>query len=155
MELIRNLQEGEFGLEGEAYFQHFSTYIKVYADEEANEAYIKICAEYMNSLDANIIEALCKASIRYCNDFLKMTGQPERGFAQLGDVLKLIQPNSLIVPDPENGNEPVVHLELECEWEVEHGMEWLVRSGEVLYVGGFNDVNEWGNYSEKASYNYA
>jgi len=155
MELIRNLREGEFGLEGESYFQRFSTYIKVYADEEANEAYIKICAAYMNSLESNIIEALCKASIRYCDDVLKMTGQAERVFSQPCDVLQLIQPSSLIVPDPENGSDPVVHLELECEWEDEHGMEWLVRDGEVLYVGSFNDVNEWGNYSVKESYNYA
>jgi len=155
MELIRNIHKGEFGLEGEVYFELFAQYFSVYAEDEVDSAYIEACAVSMNSLSEAAIEALCQAAIRYCNDFLHMVGQPKKHFENLKDILSIVQPSSLIVPYPENGTETVVHLELNCDWEIEHGMEWLVRNNEVLYVGGFNDVHEWGDYSEKESYNYA
>ena len=34
-------------------------------------------------------------------------------------------------------------MELNCEWEPEYGMEWVVRSGKVLYSGGFIDTYPW------------
>jgi len=47
-----------------------------------------------------------------------------------------------------------VHLELKCSWEVEHGMEWLIRNDKVQYVGAFEGLDEWENYSCKQPGNY-
>lgn len=62
---------------------------------------------------------------------------------------------SLIVPDPEQGDEAVIHLSLNCEWDREHGMEWIVRGGEVLYVGPFHGEDPWRDFTVKEPWNYA
>ena len=33
-------------------------------------------------------------------------------------------------------NVPTFQMELSCEWEIEHGMEWVVRGDDVAFVGG-------------------
>lgn len=155
MELIKNPKDGKYGLEGEVFFGLFNEYIDFAAEEYVGLDYVTRCAQYLNVLNETVIEDLCAASIRYCNEFLSEVGEEVKSFPHQRDVLSLIYPSVLIVPEPENGDEPVVHLELNCEWEEEHGMEWIVRGDKVLYVGAFNGQNPWGDYSTKDFWNYA
>lgn len=62
-------------------------------------------------------------------------------------VLEYVNPILLIIEKPE-GEGIVLHLELNCDWEEEHGMEWLIRDDEVLYVGSFDGVLAWDEKEE-------
>ena len=155
MELFTNVKSVDDGLEGQVFFSLFDKYIDFSAYDSTDIEYVTRCAGYLNALSEPVVGELCRASIRYCNDFLNAVGEKEREFEDDRDVLGLIYPAALIVPNPENGDEPVIHLELNCVWEEEHGMEWVVRGDKVLYVGGFNDEDPRGDYSEKESWNYA
>ena len=154
MELIKNIEKGEFGLEGEVFFRKFDKYIAL-SIEDDNIKFAQKCAEYLDALTDEIVEILCEASIRYCNSFLDAIGEPARTFERKLDVLELICPSILLIPYPENQNEPVIHLELNCEWDPEHGMEWVVRENKVLYVGAFNGEDPWSEFSQKETWNYA
>lgn len=154
-ELIKDVTtEGRWALQGQVFFALFDRYIPFVVEDAATVEYVTQCAEYLNSWSDETIDALCLACIRYCNDFRDMVGEDLIEFASPRDVLKLIHPSSLIVPNPEHP-EPVAQLELNCDWEEEHGMEWILRGTEVLYVGGFNSQNPWGNFLPKKSWNYA
>lgn len=153
--MIKNIQQTKYGLEGDCYFSLFDRDIRVSIDEDTNEEYANRCIEYLNSLSEEVVLKLCLASIRYCNDFLSMIGEEEKIFEKPTDVLSLIYPSVLIIPVPKNGHEPVIDMELNCEWEIEHGMEWIIRADNVLYVGAFNGENPWGDFSEKDCWNYA
>ncbi|WP_252106593.1 MULTISPECIES: hypothetical protein [unclassified Halomonas] len=153
MECIRGLNEGEFGLEGEVYSALFERYFSL-VSEEHDVDFIQRCAAHFDTLEAPIIDHLCRSSIRYCDAFLSEIGEPLIEFATPRDVLKLITPSVMIVPYPEQST-PVVHLELECQWEPEHGMEWIIRENQVLYVGPFNGENPWQGFSPKAAWNFA
>lgn len=155
MEVIRNIKLTEFELEGEVFFKCFNKYISLFVDDGEDAEYAQICAKYLNELTDPVIIRLCEASIRYCNDFLDAVGEPLKTFEKAIDVLKLISPSVLIVPYPENGDEPVIHLELNCEWEPEHGLEWIVRADKVLYVGAFNGEYPWDEFSSGDLGNYA
>lgn len=154
MEIIKNIIEGEFWLEGEVFFNLFNKDIAL-SVEDTGISFAKKCAEYLNNLPHEVIEHLCEASIRYCNKFLEAIGEPKKEFNKPSDVLPLIHPGVLIVPDPEISDNPVIHLELNCEWEEEHGMEWVIRDNKVLYVGAFNGDDPLSDFSEKQSWNYA
>ena len=117
--------------------------------------YIEKCADYLNSLSDEVIDRLCEASIRYCNDFCDMVGEEPKKFENIRDVLKLIQPNGLSIPKPKDENTPVIDLELNCDWEEEHGMQWIIRNNQVLYVGAYNGEDPWGDYTTKKVWNYA
>jgi len=153
MELIRSIEEGEYGIEGEVFFGEFNKFITLFVEDD-NITFAEKCAVYLNQISPEIISRLCEASIRYCNDFLECIGEPIRLFEKPQDVLKLIYPSVLIVPYPEH-NDPVIHLELNCEWEQEHGMEWIIRNNSVLYVGAFNGEDPWSDFSENCEWNYA
>jgi hypothetical protein len=157
LDLLKNLTtDGPWPLQGEAYSSLFARYIKfAVEDEEVPVEYVELCVNYFNSLQEPMINDLCAASIRYCNAFLEATGQEKRIFKNLRDVLSFIYPSTLIVPGPLNGMEPVLHMELNCDWEPEHGMEWIVRGNQVLYVGAFNGEDPWRDYLKKETWNYA
>ncbi len=142
-------------MEGQVFFTLFNKYIELNSDDSANIAYVELCARNLNELSSPVIDHLCQSSINYCNDFLRLVGEKERNFSDIREVLSLINPCTLLVPAPLNINEPIVHLELYCEWEVEHGMEWIVRADKVMYVGALNGENVWADYSVRESWNYA
>lgn len=154
MELIRNTKAGEFGIEGEVYFGLFDTYIALMVEDDAL-SYTQKCAAYLNELSESLVKELCEASIRYCNSFLDAIGEPTKQFKKAEDVLKHIYPSMLIVPFPEGVDDPVIHMELNCSWEGEHGMEWVIRGNKVLYVGAFNGEDPLGDFSPKQEWNYA
>jgi hypothetical protein len=154
-ELIRNWHEGSHGPEAEVYFRLFEQYIRLYNWDGAEKEYAHACAVYLNSVNDEVVDQLCQASIRYCNDFLEAIGEVPRQFNQPRDVLALIYPSSLSIPNPDGRDEAVVHLELNCEWEEEHGMEWVVRGNKVLYVGAYNGENPWSDFEPKEAWNFA
>ncbi|TVV43150.1 hypothetical protein [Thalassolituus sp. C2-1] len=156
MELIKNIYQGQLDPpEGEVWFGLFDKYISFAIEDSADIEYATKCAEYLNNLSEEIIRNICEASIRYCNSFLDAICEPTIEFNNYKDVLPKIYPSTLLIPDPENGDEPIVHMELNCEWEPEHGMEWIVRGKEVLYVGAFNGTYPWAEISKSDSWNYA
>ncbi|MEN1936119.1 hypothetical protein AAIE21_11005 [Paenibacillus sp. 102] len=153
---IKNLKANEYSeLEGEAYFELFDQNILVYIDQDADIEYAELCITYLNSLSEELINKLCKASIRYCNEFLDDIGEDIIEFSKPTDVLPYITPNTICIPKPKNKSEPVIDLELNCTWEEEHGMEWIIRSEKVMYVGAFNGINPYGDCDVGKDWNYA
>ncbi|OAB42384.1 DUF6985 domain-containing protein [Paenibacillus glacialis] len=152
--LLRNIKNVDGGLEGEVYFKIFNKYISFSADE-VDMNYVEKCANYLNALPDDVIDGLSEASIRYCNAFLDMIGEEAQVFENARDVFKSIYPSSLNISAPEQGDKPVIDMELNCTWEEEHGMQWIVRDDKVLYVGAYNGEDPWGDYTEKDEWNYA
>lgn len=153
---IKNLKTNEyFELEGEAYLELFDQNIKVYIDQESDIEYAELCITYLNTLSEGLINEICKASIRYCNEFLDDIGEDIIDFSKPTDVLSHITPNTICIPYPDNKTEPVIDLELNCKWEEEHGMEWIIRNGKVMYVGPYNGVNPYGDCDIGKDWNYA
>ena len=157
IELLKDVLEtpdGPFSVEGRVYCRPFDRYVAFAVENSASMDYVRRCAEHLDTLPEATLAALCEATIRYCNEFRVLVGEAPLGFESPRAVLALVDPNTLLIPDEERA-EPVVHLELNCDWDLEHGLEWIVRGGRVLYVGGFNGGNPWGEYREKASWNFA
>lgn len=154
-ELIRYAAESPERKEDKVYFALFEKYINLYNWDGASSEYEYACATYLNNLSDAVIDHLCEAAIRYCNDFLYAIGEAPKQFETSRDVLALIYPSSLSIPNPEGRNEPVIHMELNCEWEEEHGMEWVVRDDRVLYVGAYNGEDPWSDFEPKDRWNFA
>lgn len=154
--LLRNITtEGSWPLQGEVFFRLFETYIEFAVEDAATVEYVERCAEYLNSLSETVVDEFCLACIRYREDYSHMIGDDIEELENHRDVLELIEPTTLIVPNPEHGDEAVVHMELNCDWDIEHGIELIVRKDKVLYVGGFNGQSPWSDYSKRQSWNYA
>ncbi|MDP7017186.1 MAG: hypothetical protein QGG36_15380 [Pirellulaceae bacterium] len=155
MNLIRELKPDTFGMEGVVDTLLFATEVGVFIEEGASVDYAQKCADYFNSLPDHVIASLCAAAIRYCNEALDAVGEPLMEFRSDRDVLNIVYPSVLMVPPGNHESAPVIHMELNCDWEEEHGMEWIIRDDEVLYVGQFTGENPLGDFSEKKSWNHA
>jgi hypothetical protein len=103
----------------------------------------------------NLIDSLCEACIRYCNGFLAEVGEGPRTFKSPRTILNSVSPSVLIAPNLEDLDESVIHMEQSCDWEVEHGMEWVIRGNKLLYVGSFTGEDHWAKFLGKDSWNYA
>lgn len=159
MSMIRNVEEYEEEIEGITDFSLLGSEIGVFINEGATIEYAEKCVEHLNSLSDAIIEKLCEFSIRYCESMRKYFGEmdvfiPEN--IKLREILKYIYPGELIIEEPVD-DRIAYHLELNCDWEEEHGLEWVIREDEVLYVGSFNSENPFfsKDYFKNASWNYA
>lgn len=156
MSLLKNIKKTEYGVDAESRINLFDSDISVSMESVEDADFAEECLLYINSLSEEVLTELCEASIRYCNVFLHAVGEPIINFSSPSEVLKLIYPSVLIVPKRHQIYSRVIHIEFNCDWEEEHGMEWLVRDDEVLYVGAFHGQQEWRERSEyKARWNFA
>ena len=155
MEYIKNLKPTEFGIEGEVFFSLFDEYIGIIIEEDSNEEFAGKCAKLLNGLSEPIIDHLCRASELYCNDFLDAIGEPQVQFEANRSVLSKVYPGGLIVPEPNSTQTPVVRMELNCEWEEEHGMEWVIRDDRVYYVGAYTGCDPYDDFESKDGWNFA
>ncbi len=155
MKHIKNLHETEYGTEGEVYFSLFDKFIGLAIKKGATIQFAEQCADLLNNLNERIIAHLCRASELYCNDFLSQIGEPEIEFEDRLSVLGKIYPSELIVPKPNSEVTPVVKMELNCEWEKEHGMEWVIRHDRVYYVGAYEGCDPYGDFEDNDYWNYA
>lgn len=154
--MIKNIRKTDYGIEGEMKFLLFDQEIGVMMDEEVSEEYAISCAEYLNSLSEELIDQLCEASIAYCREFCEDVGEEIPEINGTRDILKYIQPRSLIIEVPKN-EQIVFHMELNCDWEIEHGLEWTIKDGKVMYVGAFECAGGWDeeDYYKNLKWNYA
>ncbi|MEM9772330.1 MAG: hypothetical protein AAF889_12170 [Cyanobacteria bacterium P01_D01_bin.73] len=155
MEIIRNVQEQSGELKGEFFWGFYDKWISVSCIEGNHLEEAVQCANYLNNLPGNVIEDALKASIRYRNDFLLSEELPLSLDNPRG-VLPLILPLDLWVLEPDRGKYPYVLLEWDCEWEVEHGMIWVIRDDSVVYVGAANAAPDpWEDLADYEEGNYA
>jgi len=140
--MLANLKEDEFFFNTNMHFALLNKEIAVMIDKDNPDFdFAEKCMKALNNLSEEVIDKLCACSIKYSEDFCEMVGEEEPEVKTNRDILKYIQPGALIInADEREDYDIVLHLELNCEWEEEHGLEWLIADNEVLYVGSFNDV---------------
>lgn len=159
--MIFDVKSGEFGLEGKVRFDLFNTEIKVIIDDDADLDYAEKCAEALNELSQKTIDDICKAAKSYCLFFLDECDGAEEDMpfevteaTPFREILKCIRPSCLLVHAPE-GQGIGIHLECECGWEIEHGMELTLLDDELVYCGSFEDAHPWDEYVKDEEWNFA
>ncbi|ODP28795.1 hypothetical protein PTI45_01771 [Paenibacillus nuruki] len=158
-EHLTHIQRHEQDWEAQFHSSLFQSEVSVIAydlDISTEQAEVAVLA--FNHLDEHVIASLCQFSWDYCISFCEYVGDVEAPSIQEPlEILKYIKPTALIVEHLPEHTEPIVHVELECDWEVEHGLEWLVRGQQILYVGSFDGVNSLENesYYQNYSLNFA
>lgn len=159
--MITDIQNGEYGIEGRVRFDLFDTEIDVAIDEETDIEYAQKCAEALNSLSEETILNIWKASKNYCLELFEMCdGFSDEIISEITDdtppenIKKYIYPSMLIIDEPED-DRIGFHIECNCEWEPEHGLELTFLDGKLIYAGLFNDCGAWDEYDEDDNMNFA
>lgn len=109
-------------------------------------AYAERCAEYFNHLPEELLNELKKYSLRYYNDMKQYYDDDNPDFpADVNEenIGEHIKARCFIVETPKDADKIAFGVELACEWEPEHGMEWTLNDGKVLYVGDYEGISAW------------
>lgn len=111
-----------------------------------NTEYAEKCLDYFNNLPDEIIDKLKFYSLRYCEDFRQFfdNDAPEvpKNVSE-ESIFNYVKPRIMVVQEPKNAEKLAFGVELRCEWEREHGMEWVFNDGELLYVGDYVGLSPW------------
>ncbi|WP_052723603.1 DUF6985 domain-containing protein [Paenibacillus wulumuqiensis] len=156
-ELLTDVQHHEDYREAQFFSPLFQRNVSVHLmDTETPLEYAAVCAAAFNALNSAQLRQLYRYSRDYCLDFCEYVGETPPEINQPEDILPLIQPLALSIPsisaEEAVQTAPVIHLELDCDWEPEHGLEWLIRDGQILYVGSCEMLQEWQPESYYADY---
>ncbi|MFD1886060.1 DUF6985 domain-containing protein [Paenibacillus wenxiniae] len=117
-------------------------------EAEVPLAYAERCAQAFNAFSPALLQQLYQYSYDYCIDCCEWVGETPPAIEQPEDILHYISPLSMQIPafpapyDAETAD-TIVHLHMDCEWEFEHGMGWLIRGNDILYVSSCDGLPEW------------
>ena len=150
--------------EGKVYCKLWDTEIDVALyDEEVTIEYAEKCAEAMNSMSDELVDAICRAAKQYCLGFLD-----EIGGASLNDIDLTVPVDentppldmlkcfycALIVDAPEDPSRIGYQLSGNCDWEEEHGIEIDILDGRLVYLSEYSGQSPWDDHSDE-EWNYA
>ena len=144
-------------LEGEIYFAEFDKTIQLYlfSQTEATD-YNKKCIRTFFKWSDDLFEKLKKASFDYYQDFVEWVDADDIPKVESSDkVFFYCYPTTMIFDYSEKyPNDTFITVELNCDWEIEHGMQWTVKNNnEIIFVGPFEGVSI--DYADKIETNYA
>lgn len=161
--LIKDLHDTEYGPEGKMRWELFDKEITVSLDEDVDVSYAEKCAEALNNLSEETVNALWEAAKRYCLFFMELCGDEWDDFNEMTmkvteetpaeEIKSQIYPGYLIVDAPE-GDGIGFHLECNCSWEVEHGLEITVLDNKLLYLGAFESRRAWDKFDPEDGWNF-
>jgi len=164
-QLIRDLQVKSLGnvstyIEGRVYCKLWDTEIDVDLYDDVPLEYAEKCAEAMNSMSEDLIDAICRAAKKYCIDFLDAIGGASLNEIDLTipvdentppqEMLKCFEAGSLIVDVPEDPSRIGYQLSGNCDWEEEHGIEIDILDGKLVYLGEYAGESPWSDHSEES-----
>ncbi|MCI9508456.1 MAG: hypothetical protein HFF10_01750 [Angelakisella sp.] len=147
---------------GKVYWPLFRREVKVSfgMNADVSTEYAEKCVSQLLDLDHSGVEQLLQASVRFFYDAERCYGEP---LPFLFEFENMEYPKELNVPtnilpyiipvemyvDKEIPNCFSISLFAECAWEPEHGLQWVVRNGRPLYVGGYDGL---GSHSDENIY---
>ena len=161
--MITDLEKGEFGLEGSFDWELFGEVIDVHLYDDVDVEYAEKCAESLQNLPEETVQAIWEAAKRYCLHFINICGDEWDDWNEMSidvtedmpaeEIKTEIYPSVLIVDKPE-GDGIGFHLECGCTWEVEHGLEITILDGKLVYLGPFESCGAWDNFPPDKVWNF-
>ena len=164
-QVIRDLQIKPLGkvstcIEGRVTCKLWDTEINVDLYDDAPIEYAEKCAEAMNTMSDELIDAICRAAKIYCIEFLDAIGGASLNEIDLTvpvdentpprEMLKCFKIGSLIVDNPEDPSRIGYRLSGNCDWEEEHGIEIDILDGKLVYLGEYAGESPWTDHSEES-----
>lgn len=96
--------------------------------------YAEQCASHFNRLSQESIHKLYEYSLKHCLSYCEYFEEDPPQIKKLNEISYYIEPSCMYVDNPKNSDTAYI-VDLHCAWEPEHGLSWIIRNNEVLYVG--------------------
>ena len=137
--------------------------ITLTCDKKNQIDYAKKCLSYFESMPKQVELRLRKYLFRYFRDYLQYIEEETEEWKNITEenIFEHIQITTLIVSSECRTNIIEFHIEGNCDWEKEHGLEITISDEKILYVGPFENygpnssrlqyvLEKYGYYNENA-----
>lgn len=164
-QLFKDLQVKSLGkvdtyIAGKVYCRLMDKDIDVDLYDDVSLDYAEKCAEAMNSMPEDLIDAICLCAKKYCLDFLDDIGGAELNDIHLSipvdentpprEMLKCFDIGLFTTDVPKDPSRIGYQLSGNCDWEEEHGIEIVILDDRLVYLGEFAGVSPWEDHSEES-----
>lgn len=128
-------------LDDSIYFAAFDKTVRLSSEHEEAE-YDKRCIAAFFAWDETVLTKLRDASFAYYKGYQELT-EFDAGIDSPEKIWEHCDPLSVTCTSSnEDSNSTFISIELNCDWEIEHGMQWIVKNNdEPLYVGPYYGVS--------------
>lgn len=152
--ILTHIQRHEGDWEAQFYSSLFQQHMTVYVlDLETSINKVEQTIQQFNNLRPDLLARLYQFSWDYCKCFCDYVGDQDcPDIQQPSEILQYIQPMALHVETHPDRTDIIIRVELNCDWEVEHGLEWLIRDQQILYVGSCEMPDAWQEISYYQNY---
>lgn len=161
--MITNIHKDDDVTEGNVRWELFDEELEVMIDDGAGIEYAEKCSAALNSLPEDTVKAIWEAAKRYCLHFKDICGDEWDDWNEMNievtretpaERLKSeIYPTVLIVDKPKD-ERIGFHLECNCSWEPEHGLEITILDGKLVYLGAFESRGAWSRFDPDDEWNF-
>ena len=157
MELIKDLKHDE-SLDcqiGTVHSDLFDKDIEIMIEDGVSMEYAELCVSHFNSLNKNIVVKLCDRLYQYYQFMLNECGEDDinqslaefikyevPGNVTPQTILKYVSIQTIVIDKPKK-NVAAYSISGDCAWEIEHGVEIIIHSDKILYVGEFTGIGPW------------
>ena len=140
--VLNTLQEVDGELKGSIYFAKFDKTVSLhfYPDlREQSERYIETFLNWGEDL----FKKLQNSSYKYCQDFQDAIGEVNVEINSSAEIWNHCDPVRIYfesyIQDPSS---TFIDIELNCDWEEEHGMQWLIKNADKpIFVGAYDGIS--------------
>lgn len=161
--MITDIHKGEYDIEGIMRWELFDKEIDVSISDDADIQYAEKCAEALDSLPEETVNAIWKAAKKYCLYIIDLCGDEWEDWNEMSfevteetpaeKIKSEIFPSVLIVDSPED-DRIGYHIECNCSWEPEHGLEITILEGKLVYLGAFEGQDAWSKFDPDYEWNF-
>lgn len=156
--MVRDIKEYDYGIvEGKTDSLKWGNNISLMCDTKEQFPYAEKCLFYLDTMPKEMENRLIQYLLRYLKDYIcdfPEEEQEELSLINEENMIEHIHITSVIV-DAECREEIIeFHIEGECDWEPEHGLEITISDGKILYVGPYNDYGPNSSRMRYALENY-
>lgn len=158
----KNLERNVYSnlLEGDIWVEGLSQTIRISYDPRLDVDYVQNSIRYLNDNLPQIQALLAPSILKFCKQ--QMEDYPDVDYPDgmeriaLSSVWDFVAIEELHIDfcEPDVRQVKVLNLYGSCNWEFEDGLQWLIRDGEVLYSGPWNDYHVWQPAEQFACGNY-
>lgn len=161
--MITDIHKGDYGIEGKVSWELFDTEISVGMDDNVDITYAEKCAEALNNLPEETIKSIWEAAKKYCLYFIDLCGDEWDDWNEMSfevtketpaeKIKSEIFPGYLIINEPKD-ERVGFHIECNCSWEPEHGLEITILDGKLVYLGAFESRGAWDKFDPDDEWNF-
>lgn len=140
--MITNIRKYDYGLiEAETASSKWGEPFHLMCTAEDQLPYAEKCRDYLDDLPAEMEKRLALYLNRYYTDCEQDYDEEhaESETVNEDNIFSHIRISSVIVDEACRTDRIEFHVDGECDWEPEHGLEITISNGKILYVGPFEN----------------